>query len=206
MDTFGIYGHALQGEDAVTAGKLGALFESLAAPAQEQGEGEAYKKTRQAHRPAGRKHKKVAQKGRRKPKVCRTRGRAFQENRLQFEKLHFFFAKPRFSASKYGKCVKKCVTGKKKNRLNPVFKRLFVCFHLKNDFFAQARGKKLRFHAVFRRVLICVFSHFPKKMWKTMWAVSGRGAGRFKAAAPSHTLPPHCAPHHFPWNPPGAAG
>ena len=73
-----------------------------------------------------RKHKKVAQKGRRKPKVCRTRGRAFQENRLQFEKLHFFFAKPRFSALKYGKCVKKCVTGKKKNRLNPVFKRLFV--------------------------------------------------------------------------------
>lgn len=58
MDTFGIYGHALQGEDAVTAGKLGALFESLAAPAQEQGEGEAYKKTRQAHRPAGRKTKK----------------------------------------------------------------------------------------------------------------------------------------------------
>ena len=125
MDTFGIYGHALQGEDAATAGKLGALFESLAAPAQEQGEGEAYKKTRQAHRPAGRKHKKVAQKGRRKPKVCRTRGRAFQENHLQFEKLHFFFAKPRFSALKYGKCVKKCVTGKKKNRLNPVFKRLF---------------------------------------------------------------------------------
>lgn len=41
MDTFGIYGHALQGEDAATAGKLGALFESLAAPAQEQGEGEA---------------------------------------------------------------------------------------------------------------------------------------------------------------------
>ena len=118
----------------------------------------------------------------------------------------FSSQKPRFSALKCGKCVKKCVTGKKKNRLNPVFKRLFVCFHLKNDFFAQARGKKLRFHAVFRRVLICVFSHFPKKMWKTMWAVSGRGAGRFKAAAPSHTLPPHCAPHHFPWNPPGAAG
>lgn len=125
MDTFGIYGHALQGEDAATSGKLGALFESLAAPAQEQGEGEAYKKTRQALCPAGRKHKKVAQKGRRKPKVCRTRGRAFQENHLQFEKLHFFFAKPRFSALKYGKCVKKCVTGKKKNRLNPVFKRLF---------------------------------------------------------------------------------
>lgn len=41
MDTFGIYGHALQGEDAATAGKLGALFESLAAPAQEQGEGKA---------------------------------------------------------------------------------------------------------------------------------------------------------------------
>lgn len=41
MDTFGIYGHALQGEDAATSGKLGALFESLAAPAQEQGEGEA---------------------------------------------------------------------------------------------------------------------------------------------------------------------
>lgn len=39
MDTFGIYGHALQGEDAATAGKLGALFESLAAPAQEQGKG-----------------------------------------------------------------------------------------------------------------------------------------------------------------------
>ena len=96
MDTFGIYGHALQGEDAATAGKLGALFESLAAPAQEQGEGEAYKKTRQAHRPAGRKHKKVAQKGRRKPKVCRTRGRASRENRLQFEKLHFFFAKTAF--------------------------------------------------------------------------------------------------------------
>ena len=76
MDTFGIYGHALQGEDAATSGKLGALFESLAAPAQEQGEGEAYKKTRQALCPAGRKHKKVAQKGRRKPKVCRTRGRA----------------------------------------------------------------------------------------------------------------------------------
>ena len=37
MDTFGIYGHALQGEDAATAGKLGALFETLAAPAQEQG-------------------------------------------------------------------------------------------------------------------------------------------------------------------------
>lgn len=96
MDTFGIYGHALQGEDAATAGKLGALFESLAAPAQEQGEGEAYKKTRQAHRPAARKHKKVAQKGRRKPKVCRTRGRASRENRLQFEKLHFFFAKTAF--------------------------------------------------------------------------------------------------------------
>ena len=96
MDTFGIYGHALQGEDAVTAGKLGALFESLAAPAKEQGEGEAYKKTRQAHRPAGRKHKKVAPKGRRKPKVCRTRGRASRENRLQFEKLHFFFAKTAF--------------------------------------------------------------------------------------------------------------
>lgn len=96
MDTFGIYGHALQGEDAATSGKLGALFESLAAPAQEQGEGEAYKKTRQAHRPAGRKHKKVAQKGRRKPKVCRTRGRASRENRLQFEKLHFFFAKTAF--------------------------------------------------------------------------------------------------------------
>lgn len=62
MDTFGIYGHALQGEDAVTAGKLGALFESLAAPAQEQGEGEAYKKTRQAHRPAGRKNKKSGPK------------------------------------------------------------------------------------------------------------------------------------------------
>lgn len=58
MDTFGIYGHALQGEDAATAGKLGALFESLAAPAQEQGEGEAYKKTRQALCPAGRKTKK----------------------------------------------------------------------------------------------------------------------------------------------------
>lgn len=41
MDTFGIYGHALQGEDAATSGKLGALFESLAAPAQEQREGEA---------------------------------------------------------------------------------------------------------------------------------------------------------------------
>ena len=52
MDTFGIYGHALQGEDAATAGKLGVLFESLAAPAQEQGEGEAYKKTRQALCPA----------------------------------------------------------------------------------------------------------------------------------------------------------
>ncbi len=35
MDTFGIYGHALQGEDAVTAGKLGALFETLAAPVEE---------------------------------------------------------------------------------------------------------------------------------------------------------------------------
>lgn len=35
MDTFGIYGHALQGEDAATAGKLGALFESLAAPVEE---------------------------------------------------------------------------------------------------------------------------------------------------------------------------
>lgn len=58
MDTFGIYGHALQGEDAATSGKLGALFESLAAPAQEQGEGEAYKKTRQALCPAGRKTKK----------------------------------------------------------------------------------------------------------------------------------------------------
>lgn len=126
MDTFGIYGHALQGEDAATAGKLGALFESLAAPAQEQGEGEAYKKTCQEQHLTGRKHKKVAQKGRRKPKVCRTRGRASRENRLQFEKLYFFFAKPRFSALKYGKCVKKCVTGKKKNRLNPVFKRLFV--------------------------------------------------------------------------------
>lgn len=96
MDTFGIYGHALQGEDAATAGKLGALFESLAAPAQEQGEGEAYKKTRQAQHLTGRKHKKVAQKGRRKPKVCRTRGRASRENRLQFEKLHFFFAKTAF--------------------------------------------------------------------------------------------------------------
>ena len=35
MDTFGIYGHVLQGEDAATAGKLGALFESLAAPVEE---------------------------------------------------------------------------------------------------------------------------------------------------------------------------
>ena len=35
MGTFGIYGHALQGEDAVTAGKLGALFETLAAPVEE---------------------------------------------------------------------------------------------------------------------------------------------------------------------------
>ena len=35
MDTFGIYGHALQGEDAVTAGKINALFETLAAPAEE---------------------------------------------------------------------------------------------------------------------------------------------------------------------------
>jgi hypothetical protein len=40
----------------------------------------------------------------------------------------YFFAKPRFSALKCGKCVKKCVTGKKKNRLNPVFKRLFCVF------------------------------------------------------------------------------
>lgn len=35
MDTFGIYGHALQGEDAATSGKLGALFETLAAPVEE---------------------------------------------------------------------------------------------------------------------------------------------------------------------------
>lgn len=35
MDTFGIYGHALQGEDAVTAGKINALFETLAVPAEE---------------------------------------------------------------------------------------------------------------------------------------------------------------------------
>ena len=38
MDTFGIYGHALQGEDAATAGKINALFETLAAPAEETGE------------------------------------------------------------------------------------------------------------------------------------------------------------------------
>lgn len=62
MDTSGIYGHALQGEDAATAGKLGALFESLAAPAQEQGEGEAYKKTCQAQHLTGRKHKKSGAK------------------------------------------------------------------------------------------------------------------------------------------------
>lgn len=37
MDTFGIYGHALQGEDAVTAGKINALFETLAALAEETG-------------------------------------------------------------------------------------------------------------------------------------------------------------------------
>lgn len=62
MDTFGIYGHALQGEDAVTAGKLGALFESPAAPAQEQGEGEAYKKTCQEQHLTGRKNKKSGPK------------------------------------------------------------------------------------------------------------------------------------------------
>lgn len=62
MDTFGIYGHALQGEDAATAGKLGALFESLAAPAQEQGEGEAYKKTCQEQHLTGRKNKKSGPK------------------------------------------------------------------------------------------------------------------------------------------------
>ena len=38
MDTFGIYGHALQGEDAVTAGKINALFETLAASVEEAGE------------------------------------------------------------------------------------------------------------------------------------------------------------------------
>ena len=91
MDTFGIYGHALQGEDAATAGKLGALFESLAAPAQEQGEGEAYKK------PAKRFAQQVG-------------------NIKKWPK----------KAAEMQKCVKKCVTGKKKNRLNPVFKRLFV--------------------------------------------------------------------------------
>lgn len=62
MDTFGIYGHALQGEDAATAGKLGALFESLAAPAQEQGEGKAYKKTCQEQHLTGRKNKKSGPK------------------------------------------------------------------------------------------------------------------------------------------------
>lgn len=32
MDTFGIYGHTLQGEDAVTAGKINSLFSCLAGP------------------------------------------------------------------------------------------------------------------------------------------------------------------------------
>jgi hypothetical protein len=61
-DTFGIYGHALQGEDAATSGKLSALFETLAAPAQEQGEGEAYKKTCQEQHLTGRKNKKSGPK------------------------------------------------------------------------------------------------------------------------------------------------
>lgn len=81
-----------------------------------------------------------------------------------------------------------------------------LCFHPKNDFFSQARGEKPRFHAGFRHALLLVFSHFPKKMRKSGRAILGRGAGRFKAAAPSRTPPPHCAPHRFPWNPPGAAG
>ena len=32
MDTFGVYGHALQGEDTVTAEKVNGLFERILTP------------------------------------------------------------------------------------------------------------------------------------------------------------------------------
>ena len=125
MDTFGIYGHALQGEDAATAGKLGALFESLAAPAQEQGEGEAYKKPAKRFAQQVGNIKKWPKKAAENRKCVERADAPPERTACSLKNCIFSSQKPRFSALKYGKCVKKCVTGKKKNRLNPVFKRLF---------------------------------------------------------------------------------
>lgn len=98
MDTFGIYGHALQGEDAATSGKLAPCLRAWQPQPRSRGKGKGKHTKRPVKRTAQQvgNIKKAAPKCRRKPKVCRTRGRASRENRLQFEKLHFFFAKTAF--------------------------------------------------------------------------------------------------------------
>lgn len=76
MDTFGIYGHALQGEDAVTAGKQVPCLRAWQPQPRSRGKGRHTKRPAKRTAQQAGKLKKAAQKGRRKPKVCRTRGRA----------------------------------------------------------------------------------------------------------------------------------
>ena len=126
MDTFGIYGHALQGEDAATAGKLVPCLRAWQPQPRSRGKG------RHTKRPAKRtaQHvgniKKWTKKAAENRKCVERADAPPERTACSLKNCIFSSQKPHFSASKYGKCVKKCVTDKKKNRLNPVFKRLFV--------------------------------------------------------------------------------